>query len=51
MHRELELARRNQLSLPHGAFPDSAGFRVAAPMRSCGLGAGDLYDFLVAGDR
>jgi phosphoserine phosphatase RsbU/P len=51
IHRELELARRIQLSILPGAFPESADFRVAAryvPMASV---AGDLYDFLVAGDR
>jgi phosphoserine phosphatase RsbU/P len=51
IHRELELARRIQLSILPGAFPESADFRVAAryvPMTSV---AGDLYDFLEAGDR
>lgn len=51
IHKELELARRIQLSILPGAFPDSTDFRVAAryvPMTSV---AGDLYDFLVAGDR
>ncbi len=40
-----------QLSILPGAFPSSTSFRVAAryvPMTSV---AGDLYDFLVAGDR
>ena len=48
IHKELELARRIQLSLLPGAFPDSAAFRVAAryvPMTSV---AGDLYEFLAA---
>jgi sigma-B regulation protein RsbU (phosphoserine phosphatase) len=48
---ELMLARRIQLSILPGAFPASTDFRVAAryvPMTSV---AGDLYDFLVAGDR
>ncbi len=48
IHKELELAKRIQLSLLPGPFPDSPAFRVAAryvPMNSV---AGDLYDFLVA---
>jgi sigma-B regulation protein RsbU (phosphoserine phosphatase) len=51
IHKELELARRIQLSILPGAFPESTDFRVAAryvPMTSV---AGDLYDFLVTGDR
>ena len=51
IQNELELARRIQLSLLPGAFPESAEFRVAAryvPMTSV---AGDLYDFVIAGDR
>jgi sigma-B regulation protein RsbU (phosphoserine phosphatase) len=51
IHRELELARRIQLSLLPESFPESADFRVAAryvPMTSV---AGDLYDFVVTGDR
>jgi sigma-B regulation protein RsbU (phosphoserine phosphatase) len=51
IHKELDLARRIQLSLLPGAFPASASFRVAAryvPMTSV---AGDLYDFIVADDR
>lgn len=51
IRNELELARRIQLSILPADFPDSAHFRVAAryvPMTSV---AGDLYDFLVAGDR
>jgi sigma-B regulation protein RsbU (phosphoserine phosphatase) len=50
IHTELELARRIQLSILPGAFPESANFGVAAryvPMTSV---AGDLYDFLPAGD-
>jgi sigma-B regulation protein RsbU (phosphoserine phosphatase) len=49
IQKELELARRIQLSILPGAFPESPSFRVAAryvPMSSV---AGDLYDFLVAG--
>ncbi len=51
IHQELELARRIQLSILPPAFPESPDFRVAAryvPMKAV---AGDLYDFLVAGDR
>jgi sigma-B regulation protein RsbU (phosphoserine phosphatase) len=51
IHRELDMARRIQISLLPDAFPGSADFRVAAryvPMTSV---AGDLYDFVVAGDR
>jgi len=51
IHQELELARRMQLSILPGPFPPSNSFRVAArylPMTSV---AGDLYDFLLAGDR
>ena len=48
IHKELELARRIQLSLLPAPFPESPAFRVAAryvPMNSV---AGDFYDFLVA---
>lgn len=48
IQRELEVAKRIQLSILPSAFPDSANFRVAAryvPMTSV---AGDFYDFLVA---
>jgi len=51
IQRELDLARRIQLSILPTAFPDSTAFRVAAryvPMTSV---AGDFYDFLVADDR
>jgi sigma-B regulation protein RsbU (phosphoserine phosphatase) len=51
IQQELELARRMQLSILPGAFPDSTDFKVAAryvPMTSV---AGDLYDFLLAGNR
>lgn len=49
IQRELELARRIQLSLLPASFPESARFRLAAryvPMQSV---AGDLYDVVVAG--
>ncbi len=48
IQNELDLARRIQLSLLPGDFPDSPAFHVAAryvPMNSV---AGDFYDFLVA---
>ena len=51
MKQELELARRIQLSILPAEFPASTVFHVAAkyvPMTSV---AGDLYDFLMAGDR
>jgi sigma-B regulation protein RsbU (phosphoserine phosphatase) len=50
IQKELDLARRIQLSILPADFPDSNHFRVAAryvPMTSV---AGDLYDFLVAGE-
>ncbi|MGA2808344.1 MAG: PP2C family protein-serine/threonine phosphatase [Terracidiphilus sp.] len=51
IHRELELARQMQLAILPGSFPASDDFHVAAryvPMTSV---AGDLYDFLLAGER
>jgi sigma-B regulation protein RsbU (phosphoserine phosphatase) len=51
LQKELDVARRIQLSILPGAFPDSSNFRVAAryvPMTSV---AGDFYDFIVADDR
>jgi phosphoserine phosphatase RsbU/P len=51
IQKELEVARRMQLSILPGGFPPSLNFRVAAkylPMTSV---AGDFYDFLVADDR
>lgn len=50
IHKELELARRIQLSLLPASFPESPAFRVSAryvPMNSV---AGDFYEFLVADD-
>jgi len=50
IQKELEVARRIQLSILPAGFPDSANFRVAAryvPMNSV---AGDFYDFIVADD-
>ncbi|MGA8343424.1 MAG: PP2C family protein-serine/threonine phosphatase [Candidatus Sulfotelmatobacter sp.] len=51
IQKELEVARRIQLSILPGNFPDSANFRLAAryvPMTSV---AGDFYDFIVADDH
>jgi phosphoserine phosphatase RsbU/P len=50
IQKELEVARRIQLSILPADFPASRNFRVAAryvPMTSV---AGDFYDFLVAND-
>jgi sigma-B regulation protein RsbU (phosphoserine phosphatase) len=51
IHRELDMARRIQLSILPGAFPESADFRVAARYVPMTAVAGDLYDFLVVGER
>src|ERR1700693_1956353 len=51
IHKELEVARRIQLSILPGEFPSSENFRVAAryvPMTSV---AGDFYDFVLADDK
>jgi len=51
IQKELEVARRIQLSILPSEFPSSANFRVAAryvPMTSV---AGDFYDFIVADDK
>lgn len=51
IQKELEIARRIQLSILPNEFPASASFRVAArylPMTSV---AGDFYDFLLADDQ
>jgi phosphoserine phosphatase RsbU/P len=51
IQKELEVARRIQLSILPSAFPSSTSFRVAAryvPMTSV---AGDFYDFLLGDDR
>jgi sigma-B regulation protein RsbU (phosphoserine phosphatase) len=50
IQKELEVARRIQLSILPAEFPTSANFRVAArylPMNSV---AGDFYDFIVGDD-
>jgi sigma-B regulation protein RsbU (phosphoserine phosphatase) len=49
--KELDVAKRIQLSILPGEFPASANFKVAAryvPMRSV---AGDFYDFLIKNDK
>jgi phosphoserine phosphatase RsbU/P len=51
IRKELEVAKRMQLSILPAGFPNSANFRVAAryvPMNSV---AGDFYDFIVADDN
>jgi phosphoserine phosphatase RsbU/P len=51
IQKELEVARRIQLSILPTEFPDSMHFRVAAryvPMTSV---AGDFYDYIVADDQ
>jgi sigma-B regulation protein RsbU (phosphoserine phosphatase) len=50
IQKELEVAKRMQLSILPAAFPNSANFQVAAcyvPMTSV---AGDFYDFIVANE-
>ena len=51
IHKELELARRMQLSILPGAFPDSSVFNVAAKYVPMAAVAGDFYDFLTSGER
>ena len=51
IQKELEVARRIQLSILPGEFPPSPSFRVAAryvPMTSV---AGDFYDYIIADDH
>ena len=51
IQKELEIAKRIQLSILPGEFPVSANFHVAAryvPMTSV---AGDFYDFLIADEK
>ena len=50
IQKELEVAKRIQLSILPGDFPESSHFRVAAryvPMTSV---AGDFYDYVISGD-
>jgi len=51
LQKELDIARRIQLSILPSSFPQSKSFRVAArylPMNSV---AGDFYDFLIGDDQ
>ena len=48
IQRELELARRIQLSLLPAVFPESASFQLAARYVPMQLVAGDLYDVVVS---
>ncbi|HZR58146.1 MAG TPA: PP2C family protein-serine/threonine phosphatase [Terriglobales bacterium] len=51
IEKELDVAKRIQLSILPQKFPPSANFRVSAryvPMRSV---AGDFYDFLITNDK
>ena len=51
IQKELEVAKRIQMSILPAAFPNSANFRVSAryvPMTSV---AGDFYDFIVSDDQ
>ena len=48
IQKELEVAKRIQLSILPGAFPDSANFQVAARYLPMTAVAGDFYDFIVA---
>jgi sigma-B regulation protein RsbU (phosphoserine phosphatase) len=51
IQKELEIARRIQLSILPGEFPASVNFRIAAryvPMSSV---AGDFYDYIIADDH
>lgn len=47
IRQELELARKIQLSILPGAFPDSASFQVGTRYVPVTSVAGDFYDFLV----
>jgi phosphoserine phosphatase RsbU/P len=51
IQKELDVARSIQLSILPGDFPASADFKVAARYVPMTAVAGDLYDFLVTGDR
>jgi sigma-B regulation protein RsbU (phosphoserine phosphatase) len=48
IQKELEVAKRIQLSILPAAFPNSANFRVAACYVPMNTVAGDFYDFIVA---
>src|ERR1039458_4667504 len=51
IRKELEVAKRIQLSILPAGFPNSANFRVAARYVPVTSVAGDFYDFVVADDR
>jgi phosphoserine phosphatase RsbU/P len=48
IQKELQVAKRIQLSILPAAFPNSANFRVAACYVPMNTVAGDFYDFIVA---
>jgi len=50
IQKELEVARRMQLSILPAGFPESRNFRVAARYLPMTAVAGDFYDFLVGDD-
>jgi sigma-B regulation protein RsbU (phosphoserine phosphatase) len=51
IQKELEVARRIQLSILPSAFPKSASFHVAARYVPMTAVAGDFYDFIVGDDQ
>jgi sigma-B regulation protein RsbU (phosphoserine phosphatase) len=51
IQKELEVAKRIQLSILPAAFPNSSNFRVAARYVPMTTVAGDFYDFIVADDQ
>ena len=51
IQKELDIARRIQLSILPSSFPASKSFRVAAKYLPMNSVAGDFYDFLVADDQ
>jgi phosphoserine phosphatase RsbU/P len=51
IQKELEIARRIQLSILPSPFPTSQSFRVAARYLPMTTVAGDFYDFLLAGNH
>ncbi|MFZ0319017.1 MAG: PP2C family protein-serine/threonine phosphatase [Candidatus Sulfotelmatobacter sp.] len=50
IQKELEVAKRIQLSILPAAFPNSANFQVAASYVPMTAVAGDFYDFIVANE-
>jgi phosphoserine phosphatase RsbU/P len=51
IQKELEIARRIQLSILPSSFPDSRSFRVAARYHPMSSVTGDFYDFLRGDDQ